>query len=249
MQVRRCINCRHYEPSPLRGKGWCRNPLLHKRTENFLVDGRSLRCRTTFRDYWEPVPQADVVAHSSKKSALTRRGTKPLEASMPINAIFQGSSPVGLLDEGFRRATRRPRRRIFGGSVRMVLVAVAVIGWIVLALFLMKGQASQVSLAEPTPTVIISLAPGSGSLYPTPAPGTLELKRGGTAIVSGTGGLGLKVRSAPDIAAPVIRTLKEGSPVTLKAGPEERGGYRWWQIDDGQGLGWVVQDWLSPSPR
>lgn len=251
VQVRRCINCRHYEPSPLRGKGWCRNPLLHKRTENFLVDGKALRCRTSFRDYWEPIAEARALLKDPpKRTGITRRGTKPLEVSLDLELVEQrrlhGYSDIGALARGSRRRRRGPG--ISARSVVALGAVVAVVGWATLAFTLWSGQGSQAALASATPTVV-TLAPGSGPAYPTPAPGVAELKRGGTALVSGTGGQGLKVRTAPDINAPVIRTLREGSVVTLKEGPEDRGGYRWWRIDDGQGLGWVVQDWLSPPAR
>jgi hypothetical protein len=251
VQVRRCINCRHYEPSPLRGKGWCRNPLLHKRTENFLVDGKALRCRTSFRDYWEPIPEAKPLMGdaSVKKGGLSRRGTKPLEAS--IDLAFDGRHTVARHSDGgstSRVSRRTARRSLSFGTVVLVGAVAAVIGWGTLALTLWREGGAHKAVASATPTVV-TLAPGSGPTYPTPAPGAVELTRGSTALVSGTGGQGLKVRTAPDINAPVIRTLREGSAVTLKDGPEVRGGYRWWQIDDGQGLGWVVQDWLSPPPK
>ncbi len=250
MQIRRCINCRHYEPSPLRGKGWCRNPLLHKRTENFLVDGKSLRCRTYFRDYWEPLPDAKVETRSTvKKGPVVRRGSKPLEASIDLEL---GARPRdnGGYGRGTARASRRGggRRVSLRGLVVLAALLVAVAGWTVLGFTMSRSEGSQATAPAATPTVAV-LAPGGGPMYPTPIPGSAELRAGGTAVVYGTGGQGLKVRAAPDIDAPVVRTLHEGTLVTLKEGPESRGGYRWWRIDDGQGLGWVVQDWLAPAPK
>lgn len=52
---RKCSTCRHYQPSPLWRKGWCRNPLLYDRNTNHLVEADSLACNRTFIDYWEPV--------------------------------------------------------------------------------------------------------------------------------------------------------------------------------------------------
>lgn len=52
---RKCSTCKHYQPSPLWRKGWCRNPLLYDRNTNHLVEGDSLACNRTFIDYWEPI--------------------------------------------------------------------------------------------------------------------------------------------------------------------------------------------------
>jgi hypothetical protein len=52
---RKCSTCRHYQPSPLWRKGWCRNPLLYDRNTNHLVEADSLACNRTFIDYWEPI--------------------------------------------------------------------------------------------------------------------------------------------------------------------------------------------------
>jgi hypothetical protein len=59
---RKCSTCRHYQPSPLWRKGWCRNPLLYDRNTNHLVEADSLACNRTFIDYWEPIvgPQPAV---------------------------------------------------------------------------------------------------------------------------------------------------------------------------------------------
>src|SRR5438874_9624464 len=67
---RKCSTCRHYQPSPLWRKGWCRNPLLYDRNTNHLVEADSLACNRTFIDYWEPMtgpmPSAGPQARSSK---------------------------------------------------------------------------------------------------------------------------------------------------------------------------------------
>ncbi len=67
---RKCSTCKHYQPSPLWRKGWCRNPLLYDRNTNHLVEADSLACNRTFIDYWEPVtgptPGVAPQARSSK---------------------------------------------------------------------------------------------------------------------------------------------------------------------------------------
>src|SRR6188472_2344782 len=67
---RKCSTCKHYQPSPLWRKGWCRNPLLYDRNTNHLVEADSLACNRTFIDYWEPMtgpmPSAGPQARSPK---------------------------------------------------------------------------------------------------------------------------------------------------------------------------------------
>jgi hypothetical protein len=67
---RKCSTCRHYQPSPLWRKGWCRNPLLYDRNTNHLVEADSLACNRTFIDYWEPIkgdlPSMGPQARTSK---------------------------------------------------------------------------------------------------------------------------------------------------------------------------------------
>ncbi len=66
---KKCATCRHYEPSPLRRRGWCRNPLLYDRHTNHLVEEDTLACSRGFGsiDYWEPLILRDG------RTALTRR--------------------------------------------------------------------------------------------------------------------------------------------------------------------------------
>lgn len=80
---RKCSTCKHYQPSPLWRKGWCRNPLLYDRNTNHLVEADSLACNRTFIDYWEPV---DGPGHSA---APTENGrAKPrIAPSVPLEHV------------------------------------------------------------------------------------------------------------------------------------------------------------------
>src|SRR5438270_7530963 len=78
---RKCSTCRHYQPSPLWRKGWCRNPLLYDRNTNHLVEADSLACNRTFIDYWEPIqgPAPTI-------GPPTRAANKPrIAPSIPID--------------------------------------------------------------------------------------------------------------------------------------------------------------------
>ena len=62
-EKRCCGNCLHYEASPLRRKGWCRNPLLHEPAARFLVHERELQCANGIKDFWEAVQPAREPSH------------------------------------------------------------------------------------------------------------------------------------------------------------------------------------------
>jgi hypothetical protein len=82
IRERKCSTCKHYQPSPLWRKGWCRNPLLYDRNTNHLVEADSLACNRTFIDYWEPIsgPIANSVARAS--------GGKPrIAPSIPMDTL------------------------------------------------------------------------------------------------------------------------------------------------------------------
>lgn len=81
---RKCSTCKHYQPSPLWRKGWCRNPLLYDRNTNHLVEADSLACNRTFIDYWEPItgptPKVGPQPHNS--------GSKPrIAPSIPMDTM------------------------------------------------------------------------------------------------------------------------------------------------------------------
>lgn len=80
---RKCSTCKHYQPSPLWRKGWCRNPLLYDRNTNHLVEADSLACNRTFIDYWEPVDSSRVA-----KGAAGERPSKPrIAPSVPLEQV------------------------------------------------------------------------------------------------------------------------------------------------------------------
>ena len=58
MPERKCHTCKHYEPSPIRRMGWCRNPLLYTPSQSHLVDQSDLDCGRGVGNYWEPIVPA-----------------------------------------------------------------------------------------------------------------------------------------------------------------------------------------------
>src|SRR5437868_6659556 len=95
---RKCSTCRHYQPSPLWRKGWCRNPLLYDRNTNHLVEADSLACNRTFIDYWEPIvgaqPAAGPQPHSAGKPRIAP--SIPMTTTDPTGrrGITTGNTPA-----------------------------------------------------------------------------------------------------------------------------------------------------------
>lgn len=119
MPARVCQNCKHFEPSPIRHKGWCRNPLLYAPQQSHLVDQHSLDCARRYGSFWEPangVADESVTGTSgetfSNKSRIRLFQLPPQLIAVPAGAIAS-STGGGNTDRGDRE-TSRPAR--FGGG-------------------------------------------------------------------------------------------------------------------------------------
>jgi hypothetical protein len=68
------------------------------------------------------------------------------------------------------------------------------------------------------------------------------------AWVAGTSGLGLRLRSAPSLSAPVILVMPEGSSVTLLGDTQTADGYLWRDVTYGTQTGWAAAQYLLFTP-
>ncbi|MFN8524109.1 MAG: 3D domain-containing protein [Chloroflexota bacterium] len=85
-------------------------------------------------------------------------------------------------------------------------------------------------------------------LAPTPAFAADDLTIGGTAVVTGTDGSGLRLRSGPGMSYRVVATAPDGSRVSVLAGPVSDGNDDWWQVSiNGSSNGWAVDKYLDPA--
>lgn len=172
-------------------------------------------------------------------------------------------------DERNPRLSRRkgPAIDLTGLQVRLALTAL-VIGLGALIIYfviqLSQGEApAEVIIPTPEPTAdlaqpLATFTPGATSTPPPQdIPPTVAaevtvpagvLAAGGNAVISGTGGSGANLRSTPEIADNLIRTLFDDTAVSVLEGPSEGGGFVWWKIRTAEGEeGWLVQDFLTPS--
>ncbi len=170
-------------------------------------------------------------------------------------------------DERNPRLSRRsgPAVDLTGLRVRLAMT-VLLVGLGVLIIYfviqLSQGETpAEVMIPTPEPTADLSrplatFTPGPTStpppqdIPPTVAPDvpTGTLAAGGNASIEGTGGSGANMRSSPDLGDNLIRTLSDGTAVTVLEGPTEAADFVWWKIRTAEGdEGWVVQDFLVPS--
>lgn len=105
-------------------------------------------------------------------------------------------------------------------------------------------------IAPPTETVIPPATPTlSGTI--TPPPGQIAI--GAYVQISGTGGDGLRIRSAPGLSSDTVFSGEEAETFQVKDGPQQADGYNWWYIVapyDNTRAGWAAADFLAvvPSP-
>ncbi|MCL4825052.1 MAG: hypothetical protein KJZ57_12625, partial [Anaerolineales bacterium] len=96
----------------------------------------------------------------------------------------------------------------------------------------------------PTPTPDLLLA-GTPTL---PADAIVV---GGYVQITGTGGDGLRLRSAPGLASEQLFLGEEAEVFQVKDGPKEANGYIWWYIVapyDQNRAGWAAANFLSVVP-
>ncbi|MCL5257225.1 MAG: SH3 domain-containing protein [Chloroflexi bacterium] len=253
---RKCGTCRHYEPSPLKGKGWCRNPLLYDGSQNHLVDEKEYSCFRTFGSHWDAELGDSRVPRTSPQSAPYLHVELPPEDPGGYEA-----APAPERNEVQTRPRRRPPRQAeqipFLPLIGVALIVVIVSVWFwqsrqpesalvasVTATPTVTLTATATAIPSPTRTPTETPTPATSTATPTPTP-VPTMGVGATVQVVSTGGNGLKVHESPGINTAVVTQVNEGTTLQVTGGPESADGYTWWQVTvDGQ-TGWCASDWLA----
>jgi 3D (Asp-Asp-Asp) domain-containing protein len=68
---------------------------------------------------------------------------------------------------------------------------------------------------------------------------------GDSAVVLGTGGSGVKVRSGPGLSYNILGVVSEGTRVNVLNGPQSDGDQNWYQIQSNDGAGGRVRGWAA----
>jgi hypothetical protein len=96
-----------------------------------------------------------------------------------------------------------------------------------------------------TPTPVISSTPTT-PIPPAPLPGVIAI--GAFVQISGTGGDGLRLRSAPGLDGEIQFLGYEAEVFQVRDGPRSSGGYTWWFLlapYDQTVSGWAVANFLA----
>jgi hypothetical protein len=124
------------------------------------------------------------------------------------------------------------------------------------------------NFAAPTATLQIIVPTATEDIPPTATPyvaptetplpqataGALQpggpISVGSRVVIVDTGGNGLNFRREPTTSAEKIRSLPDGNIYEVVGGPQDGGGYTWWQLKDPSDgtIGWGVQNYLRLAP-
>ena len=103
-------------------------------------------------------------------------------------------------------------------------------------------QAPAPAAAAPVPAPVQEAAPVPAPAPEAAPPRQTGLRVGGIAYVRQTGGMPLRMRSAPRITPDnIVSRLPMGTRLTLLEGPQAADGYDWWSVRTPNGhTGWVA---------
>ena len=227
---KRCGTCVHYQPSPVRGQGWCRNPALRKPHERSLVGAKELACDKKFYDFWEAPPLPPDRSEPVKGRADRVRSQE--------EGAVSSSPQAGNAKEG-----TAPRAYIYATGVLLLLV----IGLGGLLLFwsrepeamAQQRPASSITVHEPTATP--APTPTATPMPPTPTP------EGGLVQVANTDRMGVYIRRTPRMADRII-AWPEGTVLEVIGPDVEAEGRKWKHVRDPRGNeGWVPAEYVKPK--
>ena len=150
-------------------------------------------------------------------------------------------------DESVKQLGRRWGRRSQGATTtrqwpRQALLWTEAILLVVFAL-LVGGWFLYPHLGTGLPRLIDAPRGSSPAAGPTAIPAQAQ---GSLYVVATAGNLRLTVRNAPDLNAPVVGQLTNGTAVRVIEGPVVGGNFNWVHIASDEISGWCVQEGLRP---
>lgn len=184
-------------------------------------------------------------------------------------------TPPDPRESDFRSSRKRQMRTglfdwvsLVGLLLGLLITVIAIfVAWQMAKTFLAREALDVVPVTEPT--IIVLTAPPSPTATPlgaqqTPTPITplteddpvseesaetpTDVAVGFYSQVANTGGIGVTVRGGPSTDNVRLVLLNEGEVALVIGGPQDGGGFTWWQIqmDDGT-EGWVAAAFLVPA--
>jgi hypothetical protein len=102
-----------------------------------------------------------------------------------------------------------------------------------------------------TSTLIATLTPTFDPLLGTPTIPADVIAVGGYVQITGTGGDGLRLRSAPGLTSELLFLGEDAEVFQVRDGPQEANGYTWWYLVapyDETRAGWAAANFLTIVP-
>jgi len=103
--------------------------------------------------------------------------------------------------------------------------------------------------AKATTPIPLTTAVPTGTAQATQATGAAQgIQNGSKVVVANTGGSGVNLRAAPSTSGEVVKTLPEGTKLTVVGNSVNADGHVWWPVKTDSGdSGYVVGDYLKPA--
>ena len=140
---------------------------------------------------------------------------------------------------------------IFAGI--LILITIILIGWTSPRFSPEVGfaPADLTMIPAPTHTPAASATP-TVDPFATPTVDANTIHIDGYAQITGTGGDGLRIRSAPGLNTETVFRGEESEVFLVKDGPQEADGYTWWYLVasyDETRAGWAASEFLAVVPE
>ena len=140
---------------------------------------------------------------------------------------------------------------IFAGI--LILITIILIGWTSPRFSPEVGfaPADLTMIPAPTHTPAASATP-TVDPFATPTVDANAIHIDGYAQITGTGGDGLRIRSAPGLNTETVFRGEESEVFLVKDGPQEADGYTWWYLVasyDETRAGWAASEFLAVVPE
>ncbi|WP_376792160.1 SH3 domain-containing protein [Thermoflexus sp.] len=138
------------------------------------------------------------------------------------------------------------KRTWIGLAAGLLLLAGLLIG-----LAQLRPAARQLPPPGTAQVILVTRSPVPG-LTPEASSTPTSTPVGQRAVVTGTGGVGLRLREGPGLLYAVVTVLAEGSSVWVFPESVDADGLRWRRVrtEDGAIEGWVAESYLSlPEPE
>ena len=186
-------------------------------------------------------------------SEMFDRGRRDAEAEALDENYYQYYYDYKLGYDQVMRTRRRTRRQLLlaraGRFLARALPILLLVTGMALAgyRYLNPTGDAAAGLATPTRTPRPTLVPPTPRPPATPTP-EMALRADSFAVITGTQGAPLRVRTAAGTNNGIVLRIPEGQTVRVIEGPQEANDMQWWQVEIEGKRGWAAAPFLKPAP-